>query len=82
MRGVVKYAELIGATREKLGEVCKKAGVDFHYAESMDEAVRDASIKASPGDTILLSPGCASFGMFRDYLDRAEKFREAVDGLV
>ncbi|MDP2103772.1 MAG: UDP-N-acetylmuramoyl-L-alanine--D-glutamate ligase, partial [Candidatus Gracilibacteria bacterium] len=75
MRGVVKHAELIGATREKLGEVCKKAGVDFYYAESMDEAVRDAFVKASPGDTILLSPGCASFGMFRDYLDRAEKFR-------
>lgn len=47
----------------------------------MDEAVRDAFTKASPGDTILLSPGCASFGMFRDYLDRAEKFREAVDNL-
>lgn len=47
----------------------------------MDDAVRNAFVKASPGDTILLSPGCASFGMFRDYLDRAEKFREAVESL-
>jgi UDP-N-acetylmuramoylalanine--D-glutamate ligase len=44
----------------------------------MDEAVRLSAEIAKSWDTILLSPGCASFGMFRDYLDRAEKFREAV----
>ena len=31
------------------------------------------------GDTILLSPGCASFGLFKDYLDRANQFRSAVE---
>jgi UDP-N-acetylmuramoylalanine--D-glutamate ligase len=36
---------------------------------------------ARPGDVILLSPGCASFGLFRDEFDRGERFREAVAGL-
>jgi UDP-N-acetylmuramoylalanine--D-glutamate ligase len=45
----------------------------------MDEAVRLSAQVAERGDHILLSPGCASFGMFRDYLDRANKFREAIE---
>lgn len=44
----------------------------------MDEAVTAASEGAKKGDTVLLSPGCASFGLFKDYLDRANKFKEAV----
>lgn len=44
----------------------------------MDEAVRLSTEAANKGDTVLLSPGCASFGMFQDYLDRANKFRKAV----
>ena len=75
----VKHAELIGATRETIWEICKQKGVSFHYSESMDEAVRLSAQAAKQGDNILLSPGCASFGMFRDYLDRANKFREAIE---
>ncbi|MDD5376943.1 MAG: UDP-N-acetylmuramoyl-L-alanine--D-glutamate ligase [Candidatus Gracilibacteria bacterium] len=74
----VKHAELIGQTREILGKICEQEGVPYHYSESMDEAVLLSAKAAKPGDTVLLSPGCASFGMFRDYLDRANKFREAV----
>lgn len=74
----VKHTELIGQTREILGKICEQYGVSYHYSESMDEAVH-LSVKAAKfWDTILLSPGCASFGMFRDYLDRANKFRKAV----
>ncbi len=47
----------------------------------MDEAVQYAHQHARKGDSVLLSPGCASFGMFRDYLDRAEQFREAIKKL-
>jgi len=74
----VSHAELIGQTREILGKICEQYDVSYHYSDSMDDAVRVSVAVANPGDTILLSPGCASFGMFRDYLDRAEKFREAV----
>lgn len=74
----VKHAELIGATREILGRICEAHDVPYHYSDSMGEAVRLSHVKANKGDAVLLSPGCASFGMFRDYLDRAEKFREAV----
>jgi UDP-N-acetylmuramoylalanine--D-glutamate ligase len=45
----------------------------------MNDAVKKAYKFAESWDTILLSPGCASFWLFRDYLDRADKFREAVD---
>lgn len=46
--------------------------------QSMEEAVRAAAEVASPGGVVLLSPGCASFGMFRNEFDRGRQFREAV----
>jgi UDP-N-acetylmuramoylalanine--D-glutamate ligase len=45
---------------------------------SMDEAVASARSGASAGDVVLLSPGCASFGLFRDEFDRGAQFRAAV----
>ena len=48
------------------------------HAESLPEAVDIAAGKAGEGDAVLLSPACASLDMFRDYLQRAEVFAEAV----
>lgn len=45
---------------------------------SMTSAVEAAFARAHPGDVVLLSPGCASFGLFRDEFDRGEQFRAAV----
>jgi len=50
--------------------------------QSMEEAVRRAAELAEPGAVVLLSPGCASFGLFRDEFHRGESFREAVRQLV
>ena len=48
----------------------------------MTEAVAAAHREAKPGDVILLSPGCASFGLFRDEFDRGDRFREVVAELA
>jgi len=44
----------------------------------MEQAVTSAAEKASSGDTVLLSPACASFDMFKNYAHRAQVFIEAV----
>jgi UDP-N-acetylmuramoylalanine--D-glutamate ligase len=46
---------------------------------TMREAVRRAASLASPGDTVLLSPACASFDLFKDYKDRGDQFKKFVN---
>jgi UDP-N-acetylmuramoylalanine--D-glutamate ligase len=50
-------------------------------AGSMQAAVEKALEKAEPGDTVLLSPACASFDMFDNYAQRGDRFRQAVEML-
>lgn len=49
--------------------------------ESMEYATYEAQMLASPGDVVLLSPGCASFDAFKDYIDRGEHFKKYVNSL-
>lgn len=76
----VKIAILIGEAREKMARAfAKKFSADrFVQAEKMNAAVLLASIKAEPGDIVLLSPACSSFDQFRDYKERGDKFQELV----
>jgi UDP-N-acetylmuramoylalanine--D-glutamate ligase len=72
---------LDGTLTPRLHELLAARGYDRIEGPfgSMDEAVHQAAAVANPGAVILLSPGTASFGMFRDEFHRGEAFREAVD---
>ena len=51
------------------------------FATDLDAAVKAAAQVARPGDTVLLSPACASFDMFRGFADRGEQFVRAAEAL-
>lgn len=74
---------LPGKATDKIISAMKENGVekDFKIANSIQAAVDEARKLASAGDVILLSPGSASFGLFKNEFDRGVKFKEAVLGL-
>jgi UDP-N-acetylmuramoylalanine--D-glutamate ligase len=74
-----KAVVLIGDAAEEIAGVVKRAKVEL--ASSMEDAVARARDLADPGDVILLSPGCASFDMFRSAEHRGEQFANAVHAL-
>lgn len=81
-QGKVRYLVLIGQTRDKIAECAKKHGfTDIMYAEDMKEAVQVCASYANMGDCVLLSPACASWGMFSNYEERGRIFKECVRNL-
>jgi UDP-N-acetylmuramoylalanine--D-glutamate ligase len=50
--------------------------------QNMQEVIKAAHEVAAPGDVVLLSPGCASFGMFKNYTERGTQFKQAVEKLT
>ncbi len=80
--GKVKKLVLLGQTRDKIYECCRKHGFnEVSYAEDMNEAVRICASFADEGDYVLLSPACASWGMFKNYEERGEIFKQCVEAL-
>jgi UDP-N-acetylmuramoylalanine--D-glutamate ligase len=81
----VIHALLIGATAAKIATALDKAGY-HHYTivdwKGMDSLVQTASQLSEPGDIVLMSPGCASFGLFDNYKQRGENFQAAVRKLA
>lgn len=80
--GKVRYLVLIGQTREKIREAAERLGVcPCILCDDLEEAVKVCAEKANPGDAVLLSPACASWGQFDNYEQRGDMFKEYVRGL-
>ena len=82
LNGKVRKLILIGETSADIANAALEQGYsDIVFASSLKEAVDIAQKVAKKGDVVLLSPGCASFDMFRDFEDRGEKFKQIVNDL-
>ncbi len=87
------YAPLAPLVRERvlhlvlIGEAASRMQVelghltDTRLAATLEEAVALAAQITRPGGTVLMSPACSSFDMFRDYEERAQRYIAAVKGL-
>lgn len=81
--GKIKYLVLIGQTKRLIARTARKHGFcNILMASDLKEAVRISSVKANPGDAVLLSPACASWGMFTDFEERGRLFKEYVRELA
>lgn len=76
-KGKIKEIVVIGEAQEKL---LQELGSEFHvrFADSLEKAVRHCFEKAYPGETVLLSPACASFDMFDNFEHRGRVFKTAI----
>ena len=77
-RGKMKKLILLGQTAEKIAEEARTLGYGdcLSFADSMEDAMAQAAQAAVPGDAVLLSPACASWGMFKNYEERGRIFKE------
>lgn len=83
MRECVKGLIAVGESAQEFAEVARAAGVQrVCFADSMTSAVKSAVEMAVSGDSVLLSPACASLDMFSDYTDRGMKFKDMVSRLT
>ncbi|MEK7521802.1 MAG: UDP-N-acetylmuramoyl-L-alanine--D-glutamate ligase [Patescibacteria group bacterium] len=77
----VKTVFVIGESGSEIKTELKKAGFKgeiVNDVENMENLISQANDKANSGDVVLLSPACASFGLFKNYQDRGNAFKEAV----
>jgi len=77
-------AILIGDEAETIAKSCKDAGFnrfEIMVSPTMSSIVNRAQLLAKPGSVVLLSPASASFGLFKNYVDRGDQFESAVKAL-
>ncbi|MFZ1301551.1 MAG: UDP-N-acetylmuramoyl-L-alanine--D-glutamate ligase [Candidatus Microsaccharimonas sp.] len=81
----IREVILIGEYRQELQRIFQEVGIQTKLtvldATTMHEIVRYAASVAQPGEVVILSPGCASFDMFKDFYDRGDQFRNEVKAL-
>jgi len=74
-------AILVGSEAPVIAKACESAGYsDFEIMSdfNMDDLIKRTRVLSKPGGVVLLSPACASFGLFKNYADRGEQFSAAV----
>jgi UDP-N-acetylmuramoylalanine--D-glutamate ligase len=81
VREKVKAIVCLGVDNSKIIAAFQATGIEMVETKSMEEAVRSAYFLAAKGDSVLLSPACASFDLFKNYEDRGRQFKEAVRNL-
>lgn len=80
--GKVKALVLIGQTREKIARCARAHGMEnIYFADTYEECLKLCKSLAEPGDAVLLSPACASWGMFPNYETRGKLFKDFVNAL-
>lgn len=77
----VAKAYAIGEAGPMFARLLREAAVDVAECGTLEAAVNAAAAEARPGDTVLLSPACASFDQFSDFEARGDAFRAAVEAL-
>ncbi len=80
LRKKARAVLLIGTAAPKIAGQLKD-GVPLIDSGTLDAAIREAYARASPGDTVLLAPACASFDQFENYEDRGRFFKQIVEEL-
>lgn len=81
VKAKVKAIICLGVDNAKIIDAFKTLGIEIVETGSMTDAVRSAYFMAKSGDTVLLSPACASFDLFDNYEDRGNQFKQAVRDL-
>jgi len=74
-------AELIAEELDLVRDETVGEAAAVHRCVALDEAVSMAARVAQPGDVVLLSPGCASYDAFRNFIERGERFKALVQAL-
>jgi UDP-N-acetylmuramoylalanine--D-glutamate ligase len=84
IRKYARHVVLLGEAADDIAKALSdhESDVDVSFVNSMDEAVQKAAAVALPNDSVLLSPACASFDMFKNYEHRGEVFTEIVSKLI
>ena len=79
--GSVTHVVCYGETKDKIKEYCDKIGKDCVVLNNLEESVHAAYNLSNEGDTILLSPACASWDQYHTFEERGEEFKKVVEEL-